>query len=83
MPAVAAKVAAVPAAGTGTEAGTATTAALLLLRLTAVPPAGAGWFNVTVQVEEAPGATVVGLQANELISTGDTRLMLAVAVLPL
>lgn len=54
MPAVAAKVAEMAPAATVTEAGTVSKA-LLSPRATMLPPVGAGWLRVTVQVVEAPG----------------------------
>jgi hypothetical protein len=58
-PAVAVKVAVVEPAGTVTEAGTVR-AALLSLRLTAVPPVEAARDRVTVHEEVAPDETDVG-----------------------
>jgi hypothetical protein len=42
------------------------------------PPAGAGAESVRVQVEEAPASSVVVLHANAEMSTGATRVKLAV-----
>jgi hypothetical protein len=50
----------VPAA-TVTLAGTVAAAVLLLVSVTAAPPAGAAPFKVTVTVEEVPPVTLVGL----------------------
>ena len=40
--------------GTVTLAGTVASEVMLLLRLTTVPPVGAGWFRLTVPVDLAP-----------------------------
>ena len=76
------KVAERVAAATVTEAGTASVA-LVLLRVMAAPPVGAGWVRVTVQVLEALAPRLVGLQASEETCTGAMRLMVALAELPL
>jgi hypothetical protein len=55
--------------------------ALLSDSETVAPPAGAALFRVMVQVLEALGAKVVGLQAREETSTGATRLTVALAEL--
>jgi hypothetical protein len=60
---VAVKLATVAAAGTLTEAGRVK-AALLLFSVTAIAAEGAA-LKVTVQAEELPALTVVGLQATE------------------
>src|SRR4051812_40180268 len=60
-------VALVAPSGTVTVAGTLATVELLLDRITAVPPAGAGAATVTVPVEVAPPATVVGLREKDVI----------------
>ena len=78
---VALKVAVVAAAATVTDAGTVRVE-LVLVRVTEAPPVGAAWVRVTVQVLEEFGPRLVGLQASEEI-TGATRLMLALAELPL
>jgi hypothetical protein len=77
---VALKLADVAAGATATDAGTARVA-LVLVRVTLAPPAGAGWVRVTVQVLDEFGPRLVGLQASEETSTGATRLMLALAEL--
>jgi hypothetical protein len=64
-------------AATATEVGTVS-AAWLLLKDTAAPPAGAGLVSVTVHELVAFGPRLVGLHASEDTSTGATRLMLAV-----
>ena len=50
-------VAVVDPPGTVTLAGTVTSEVMLLVRLTTVPPVGAGWFRVTVPVGLAPFKT--------------------------
>ena len=75
---IALKVAVTAVAATVTEAGTVSVA-LVLVRVTTAPPVGAGWVRVTVQVLEALGARLVGLQTSEETSTDATRLMVAVA----
>ena len=81
VPRLAVKVVEVLLAGTVTEAGTLS-AVLLLERATALPPVGAAWFRVTVQVVDAPEFTLVGLQASVETSTGATRLKVAVWEVP-
>ena len=75
---VALKVAEVAAAATVTDAGTVSVG-LVLVRVTAAPPVGAALVRVTVQVLEALGPRLAGLQASEETSAGDTRVMVAVA----
>jgi hypothetical protein len=65
LPAVAVKVAEVAPAATTTDAGTVTTA-VLLLRPTEAPPAGAAWVKVTVQVVVLPELSVAGEHVTEL-----------------
>ena len=79
--AVAVKTAIPEPAATVTEAGTVSAAALLE-RETAAPPVAAAFDNVTVQVEVAPEARLVGAQDNELTSTGATSATEAVWELP-
>ena len=67
-------------AGTVTEAGTVSVA-LVLVRVTAAPPVGAAWVRVTVQVLEAFGPRLVGLQASEETSAAAARLTVAAAEL--
>lgn len=78
LPAVTLKLAVAEPAGTViVDAGTGRKL-LLLASETVVPPAGAAWLNVTVQVVLAPAATVVGLHAREERVTAVVRLMVAV-----
>src|ERR1017187_9473365 len=74
-PAVAAKVAEVTPAATLTEVGTVSRE-LLSERATALPPVGAAWFKVAVQVVAAPELTLVGLQVSAVTSMGATRVRL-------
>ena len=67
-------------AATVTEAGTVS-AAWLLLRATAAPPAGAALVSVTVHTLVAFAPRLVGLHASEDTSTGATRLIVAGAEL--
>ena len=53
-------------AETVTLAGTCTTALLLLVSPTVLPPLGAGPLSVTVPVEESPPTTVAGLKLSPL-----------------
>jgi hypothetical protein len=61
------KVAEVAPAATVTLAGTDAIEVLLLDKLTAAPPAGAGPLRVTVPVEEAPPVTLAGFTAMDEI----------------
>ena len=79
---VALKVADMAAAATLIEAGTVRVA-LVLVRTTLAPPAGAALVRVTVQVLEAFGPRLVGLQANDETSTDAARVTAALAELPL
>jgi hypothetical protein len=76
------KLAEVAAAVTVTEAGTVSIA-LVLDRVTIVPPVGAALLRVTVQVLDELGPRLAGLQASAVTNTGATRLTLALAELPL
>ena len=58
------KVAVVEPAATVTLAGTVAAAALLLDRVTSVPPLGAAFVNVTVAVEGLPPVTVAGFNVS-------------------
>ena len=79
---VALKMAEVAAFATVTEAGTVSVG-LVLERVTLAPPVGAALLRVTVQVLEALGPRLAGAQAREEISTGATRVTLALAELAL
>jgi hypothetical protein len=81
VPAVPAKVAEVAPAATVTEAGMVSKA-LLSERATLLPPVGAAWFRVTVQVVDAPEFTLVGLHDKAVTSMGATRVTLAVLEAP-
>jgi len=72
----------VAAAGTVTEAGTVRVA-LVFVRVTIAPPAGAALVKVTVQVVEEFGPRLLGLQASEETNTEAARLTLVLAELPL
>jgi hypothetical protein len=63
------------AAGTVTDAG-AVSVALLFDRMTIAPPVGAALLRVTVQVLEALGPRLVGLQASAEMSAGAATEML-------
>src|SRR5580700_2739882 len=63
-------------AGTVTDAGTVSDA-LLLESPTALPPDGAAWLSVTVQVLAAPEFTLVGVQASAETSVGAIRFKVA------
>jgi hypothetical protein len=69
-------------AATMTNAGT-TRVELLLDRAMLAPPAGAACVKVTVQVLEALGPRLAGLQASAETITGATRLTTVLAELPL
>jgi hypothetical protein len=75
---VALKVAEVAAAATVTEPG-AISVALVLVRVTKAPPVGAAPLRVMVQMLEALGPRLVGLQASEETSTDAVKLMIALA----
>jgi hypothetical protein len=70
----------VPRLAKVTEAGTASSLSLLASAI--VEPAGAALAMVTVQVLEALWTRLVGLQLRLEISTGATRLIIAVWELP-
>jgi hypothetical protein len=57
--------------------------ALPAVSVIAVPPVGAAFDNVTVQVLDAFDPMLVGLQVTDETNTGATRLTVAVALLPL
>jgi hypothetical protein len=67
-PAVAVKATEVDPAGTVAEVGTVSKL-LLSERATTLPPVGAAWLRVTVQVVEAPESTPVGLQDRAVTGT--------------
>ena len=75
---VALKVAVVAAAATVTDAGMVRVG-LVLVRVTAAPPVGAGWVRVTMQALEALGPRLVGWQTSDETSTAAVRLMVALA----
>jgi hypothetical protein len=52
--------------------------ALLLDKDTTVPPAGAGWLNVTVHVVAIPEFRLVGLHASDIKTADAVRLMVTV-----
>lgn len=68
------KVAVVAPGATVTLAGTLAAAVLLLDRMTTVPPAGAGPFNVTVPVDVPPPNTDAGLKLTEETVGKETKL---------
>ena len=75
---VALKLTRAAAASTVTDAGTVSVE-FVLVRVTIAPPVGAGWVRVAVQVLEAFGPRVLGLQISEETSTGAARVMVALA----
>ena len=77
---VALNVAVVAAAATVTEAGTVRVVPVLV-KVTLAPPVGATLLSVTVQVLEAFGPKLVGLQASVDTNTGATKLIVALAEL--
>jgi hypothetical protein len=76
------KVAVVLPAATVTEAGTVA-AVVLLVRATEMPPAGAALLKVTVPMEEAPRATLVGLSDTEESAAAAVMVRAAVLLTPL
>ena len=78
---VALNVADVAAAATVTDAGTASVG-LVFVSATVLPPAGAAWFSVTVQLLVLLGPRVVGLHASAVTTVGATRLMVTWELLP-
>ena len=79
---VALNVPVVTPAATVTDAGTVSIA-LVLVSVTAAPPAGAACVNVTVQVLDAFCPKLAGLHASDETVTGATRVTVAFAELPL
>jgi len=77
---VALKVAVVAAAATVTEAGTVSVT-LVFVSVTLAPPVGAAFVSVTVQVLDAFGPKLVGLQATDDTNAGATRLTVVLAEL--
>jgi len=77
VPAVTAKVAEVADAATVTETGTVNVA-LPAERATAVPPAGAAWFKVTVQVLALPEDRLEGLHCREVRAIGEIKVKVVV-----
>ena len=65
-------------AATVTDAGTVSVG-LVFDRVTLAPPVGAGCVKVTVQELEAFGPRLAGLQDNDDINTGATRLTVELA----
>ena len=80
VPELTVKVADVDVAATVTDAGTVSVE-LLLDRLTAAPPAGAGWVKVTVHVLEALELRLLGLQDTAETDTVATRFTVVLAEL--
>jgi hypothetical protein len=77
---VALNVAVVAAAATVTETGTVSVA-LVLVSVMLAPPAGAALVRITVQMPDAFGPRLVGLQASEETRTGATKVIVALAEL--
>jgi hypothetical protein len=77
------KVAVAEPAGTVIVAPVTGSSVLLLDRETAMPPAGAAWLRVKVQVVLAPELKLVGVQDNEEIVIVDTRLIVEALDTPL
>src|SRR5205823_4146167 len=74
-------VAVVAPARTVTLASTVATPVFELLRLTVVPPVGAGLDNVTVPVEPNPPKTLLGARAS-IVKTGALTVSTAVLATP-
>ena len=70
-------------AWTNTDAGTCTTAGLLLVSVTVLPPLGAGPLSVTVPVEESPPTTVAGLKLSPLTERNSGFTVSVACTLPL
>jgi hypothetical protein len=77
---VALKVAVVAAAATVTEPGTVSVA-LVFVSVTLAPPAGATLVSVTVQVLDAFGPKLVGLQESDETNTDAVSVTVALAEL--
>ena len=81
LPVAALNVADVAAAATVTDAGTVSVA-LVFVSATVLPPAGAAWFSVTVQLLAPLGPRLVGLHASAVTTIGATRLMVTCELFP-
>ena len=66
-----------------TLAGTVATKGMLLVKVTLMPPVGAGALKVTVPVEGLPPVTVVGFSDTEDNATAGVMVSGAVALTPL
>jgi len=78
---VALKVAEVAAAATVTDVGTVRVE-LLFVSVTLAPPLGAAWVRVTVQVLDAFGPRLVGLQTREETLVAGATLTTVLAEVP-
>ena len=78
---VALNVAAVDPAATITDVGTVNVA-LVFVSATVLPPVGAAWFSVTVQLLAPLGPRAVGSHASPVTTVGASRLMVICALLP-
>ena len=65
----------VAAAATVTDVGTVSVVGLVFVSPTVLPPAGAAWFSVTVQLLVPFAPRVAGLHASAVTTVGATRLM--------
>jgi len=70
-------------AGTVSDAGTCTTALLLLVSPTVLPSLGAGPLSVTVPVEESPPTSVAGLRLSPLTERSSGFTVSVACTLPL
>ena len=68
----------IAAAATVTDAGTVSVA-LVLVKVTAAPPVGAGWVSVTTHALEALGPRLVGAQTSDETSTDAVSVTVALA----
>jgi hypothetical protein len=82
VPAVAVNVAELVDPGTVTDGVTPSAPGLLDDSATALPPAGAAWFNVTVQLVAAPEVTPVGLHTSAATARTGVTVTVAVALPP-
>ena len=78
---VALNVADVAAAATVTDVGTVNVV-LVFVSATVLPPAGAAWFSMTVQLLAPLGPKVVGLQANVATCIGANVIVTLCELLP-